>query len=166
LPRSIELPELSFDLAAMPVLIKGNIMRGLSAIAIVGLTFGCWASDAVAQSSKMSGSSAKTQSAVERRAANSAQQVDTKTRAAAVRHDADPSADLAGLKATESQTRSKFTVTSKVSAKTGAALAAAQAKGDGENAKMADVASKFSGASHAISRAERQPDAVNAPVKP
>jgi hypothetical protein len=167
LPRSIELPNLSFDLAAMPVLIRGNTMRGLLAIAVVGLTFGCWTSDATAQSSKISGSSAKTKSAVERTAANSAQQVETKTRAAAVRHDADPSADLASLKAAEPQTRSKFTVPSKVSGKIGVALAAAQARGDGETAKTADAASKFSGGvARAVSRTERQPDAVNAPIKP
>ena len=141
-------------------------MRGLLAIAVVGLTFGCWTSDSRAQSLKISGTSAKTKSAIERSTANSAQQIETKTRAAAVRHDADPSADLATLKATERQTRSKFTVTSKVSAKTGVALAAAQARGDGENAKTADAASKFNGDTRAISRTERQPDAVNAPFKP
>ena len=142
-------------------------MRGLLAIAVVGLAFGYWTSDAMAQSSKMSGSSAKTKSAVERTTANSAQQVETKTRAAAVRHDADPSADLASLKATEPQTRSKFTVPSKVSAKTGVALAAIQAKGGGESAQTAEAASKLGGGvTRAVSRTERQPDAVNAPIKP
>ena len=142
-------------------------MRGFVTIAVIGLAVGAWTGGALAQSSKISATSAKSNAAVGRAAVNDTQQVASKARAAALRHDADPATDLASLRATEPLSASKFKVTSKVSAKTGTALAAAQA-GAGENAKAAGTASKFTsgGAAHAVSRAERQPDAVNTVIKP
>lgn len=141
-------------------------MRAWITMIVLGMTVGCLITDATAQnrSSRRSESSAKIDAVLDKGGSNSIeQQVASKARAPALRHDADPSVDLASLKAAVVELKSKFAASSKVNAKTGAAATAAEARGDGGNAKTASaVASKaYMGAARAISRSEHQPDAVN-----
>jgi hypothetical protein len=137
-------------------------------IVVLGLTASlvCGAA-AESSSSKVSAPGAKSKATLDRAGANTPQQVESKTRAPALTRDADATVDLETLKAVKPEGNAKFAAASKLNAQTGPALAAAKAADGGESPNLAPVsASKtFISVGPAVSRAEREPDAVNTVFK-
>ena len=137
-------------------------------IVVLGLTAGlvCGAA-AESSSSKVSAPDAKSRATLDRAGANTPQQVDSKARAPALTRDADATVDLDTLKAVKPEGNTKFAAASKLNAATGPALAAAKAADGGESPKLAPVAASktFMSVGPAVSRAEREPDAVNTVFK-
>jgi hypothetical protein len=133
-------------------------------IVVLGLTVGL-ISGAAAESSKVSAPDAK--STLDRTGANAPQQVESKARAPALTRDADATIDVETLKAVKPEGNAKFTAASKLSASPGPALAAAKAAEGGESPKLAPAAASktLMSITPVISRAEREPDAVNTVFK-